>query len=147
MTLCSKCQSLTSCNENSLQCNTCFAVLHISTCSKTDEDSFDYLKTIGEKYNCEKCINHGKIKRPDETPIEDSSKAKEKVLPTSIETHTKTIINRLDEVLRNQVTTNNSLEALNNRVIDLKKKSVKEKDKIIKELEYKTLEQNKKSCC
>lgn len=47
-------------------------------------------------------------------------------------------------MLRNQITTNNSLEAFNNRVIDLEK-SLKEKDKVIKNLEYKinTLEQNK----
>jgi len=53
----------------------------------------------------------------------------------------------LDDVLRNQVATNNSLKALNNRVIYLEK-SLKEKNEVIKNLEYNinTLEQNEKSC-
>jgi len=76
-----------------------------------DKDSLEYLKTIGKKYNCEECTNKVKIGRHD-TLIKDTAHKTKEI-------DTKSIIDRLDQVLRNQVTTNNSLEALNNRVIEL----------------------------
>lgn len=150
MTLCPKCNLSIARKEDSVQCATCKTVTYLK-CSNIDKDSLDYLKTIGQKYNCEECVNQSKNGRHDETPIKGNIpgiiKTKEKMQPTTLEIDTKSIINRLDEVLRNQVTTNNTLEALNNRVIELEK-SLKEKDKVIQNLEYKinTLEQNEKSC-
>lgn len=57
---------------------------------------------------------------------------------TAMDSDTKIIIKRLDEVIRNQVTTNDTLTALNNRVIELEK-SLKEKDKIIQSQNYSKL--------
>ena len=146
MTLCPKCQISIARKEDSVQCATCNTVTHMK-CSKMDKDSLEYLKSIGQKYNCDECVSQSKNGRHDDTPIKANTKTKEKMLPSTLEIDTKSIINRLDEVLRNQVTTNNTLETLSNRIIELEK-SLKEKDKVIQSLEYKinTLEQNEKSC-
>jgi len=110
-----------------------------------DNESLNFLKANGKKFNCEKCVNIAKNNRNDDTPIKDATKTK--VKPTSVDTDVLAIINKLDEVLRNQVTTNDTLIVLNNRVIELEK-SLKEKDQVILSLEYKinALEQNEKSC-
>jgi len=66
-----------------------------------------------------------------------------------LEIETKSTIDRLDQVLSNQITTNYSLKALDNRVIEFEKSLLEEDKVIIKSLEYKinTLDQNEKSCC
>lgn len=139
MTLCPKCQISISRNEDSVQCVTCYTVTHMK-CSKMDKDSLEFLKTTGKKYNCEECIKKIKTGRHDDTPLKDAALNKKEI-------DIKSIIDKLDQVLSNQVTTNNSLQALNNRVSELEK-SLLEKDKVILKLEYKinTLEQNEKSC-
>lgn len=128
MTMCLKCQISILRNEDSVQCDTCITLTHMK-CSKMDKDSLEYHKTIGKKYNCDECTNKVKIGRHDDTPIKDSTHKTKEI-------DTKSIIDRLDQVLRNQVTTNNSQEELNNRVIELEK-SLIEKYKVILSLEYK----------
>lgn len=81
-------------------------------CSKMDKDSLEFLKSTGKKYNCEECIKKVKTGRHDDTPIKDTAHKTKEI-------DNKSIIDKLDQVLSNQVTTNNSLQALNNRVIEL----------------------------
>jgi len=72
MTVCPKYQITISHNEDSVKCVTCYTVTHMK-CSKMDNDSLEYLKSIGKKYNCDECTNKVKIGRHDDTPVKDTA--------------------------------------------------------------------------
>lgn len=82
-------------------------------------NSLIYLKSNGEKLNCYNYVNQAKNNRKDYIPIKYITKRT--IHPTAIEIDIKTTIIILDEVIRNQITTNNPITALNNRIFELEK--------------------------
>ncbi|KAF0704421.1 Uncharacterized protein FWK35_00035286 [Aphis craccivora] len=77
------------------------------------------------------------------TALQSSQFLKPKI---TIDSDINIIVSKLDDVLKNQITTNNTLTTLSNIIRELEK-TLKEKEKIIQTLEFKinVLEQNEKA--
>jgi len=112
-------------------------------------ESTEYMKAKGIPFDCEDCTKHLKQSRGESTPIKSTSQSQAiySNTVTNYDTDIKKIVNKLDEVINNQITTNNTLTTLSNRILDLEK-TLKEKEGIITNLEFKinVLEQNERAC-
>jgi len=93
-------------------------------CANMNSDSIDYMKSNGIAFDCEDCTKKLKQKRDDCTPVK----------PIPIDSDVNIIVSKLDDVLKNQITTNNTLTTvttLSNRILELEKT---EKESIIQTL-------------
>ncbi|KAF0763327.1 sentrin-specific protease-like [Aphis craccivora] len=128
MALCPKCKVVVSRNESSTQCSTCKNVLHIK-CANMNSDSIDYMKSNGIAFDCEDCTKKLKQKRDDCTPVKPTPQTQgihfNKI---TIDSDINIIVSKLDDVLKNQITTNNTLTTLSNKIRGLEK-TLKEKEK------------------
>ncbi|KAF0704336.1 Uncharacterized protein FWK35_00031170 [Aphis craccivora] len=147
MALCPKCKVAVSRNESSTQCSTCKNVIHIK-CANMNSDSIDYMKSNGIAFDCEDCTKKLKQKRDDCTPVKPTPQTQgihfNKI---TIDSDINIIVSTLDDILKKQITTNNTLTTLSNRIRELEK-TLKEKESIIQTLEFKinVLEQNERAC-
>jgi len=113
-----------------------------------NSESIDYMKSKGIDFDCEDCIKQLKQKRADCTPVKPIQQTQgiynNKI---TIDSDINIIVSKLDDVLKNQITTNNTLTTLSNRILELEK-TLKEKESIIQNLEFKinVLEQNERAC-
>jgi len=89
-----------------------------------------------------------KQKRDDCTPVKPNPQSQGiHINKITTDSNINIIVSKLDDVLKNQITTNNSLTTLSNRILELEK-ILKEKESIIQTLEFKinVLEQNERAC-
>lgn len=117
-------------------------------CSNLNAESLDFMKSKGMAFNCEDCIKKLKQDRGESTPIKSIPQTRgDANIYMNSELDTRAITTRLDELIKNQITTNDTLLTLSNRILELEK-TLKEKDGIIQNLEIKIniLEQNEKAC-
>jgi len=113
-----------------------------------NSDSIDYMKSNGKAFDCEDCTKKLKQKRDDCTPVKPFPLTQGiNINKITIDSDINIIVSKLDDMLKNQITTNNTLTTLSNKILELEK-TLKEKESIIQTLEFKinVLEQNERAC-
>lgn len=113
-----------------------------------NSDSIEYMKSNGIAFDCEDCTKKLKQKRDDGTPVKPIPQTQGiHINKITTDSDINIIVSKLDDVLKNQITTNNTLTTLSNRILELEK-TLKEKESIIQTLEFKinVLEQNERAC-
>ncbi|KAL4082914.1 hypothetical protein QTP88_029568 [Uroleucon formosanum] len=117
-------------------------------CTNMNVESLDFMKSKEMAFNYEDCTKKFNQDREESTPIKCIPQTKgDANIYMNSELDTKAITTRLDELIRNQMTTNDTLLTLSNRILELEK-NLKEKNGIIQNLEIKIniLEQNERAC-
>ena len=80
------------------------------------------MKSKGMAFNCEDCSKKLKQDRWESTLIKSISQTKgDANIYINSDLDTRTITTRLDKLIKNQKTTNNSLVTLGSRILELKK--------------------------
>ncbi|CAI6363567.1 unnamed protein product [Macrosiphum euphorbiae] len=116
-------------------------------CSNSNAESLDFMKSKGMAFNCEDCSKKLKQDRGENTPIKGISQTKgDSNIYMNSDLDTRAITTRFVELIKNQITTNDTLLTLSNRILELEK-TLKEKYGIIQNLEIKIniLEQNERA--
>lgn len=98
-----------------------------------NSDSIDYTKSKGVDFDCEECTKQLKRKRADCTPAKPipQTRGKNNNNMITIDSDINIIVSELDDVLNNQITTNNTLTTLSNKILELEK-TLKNKEIIFK---------------
>ncbi|KAF0721144.1 Uncharacterized protein FWK35_00020479 [Aphis craccivora] len=91
-------------------------------CSNLNAESLDFMKSKGMTFNCEDCTKKLKQDRRESIPIKSIPQTKgDANIYMNNELNIRSITTRIDELIKNQITTNDTLLTLSNRILELEK--------------------------